>query len=61
VKDALSLATFTAAALCFGIFLVAVKPDTPILVQSANTESCKTRGCDLNLLAEMSKEVSQLR
>ena len=61
MKDALSLATFTAAVLCFAIFLVALKPEAPMLVESTNTEHCKTHGCDLNLLAAMSEPAFQPR
>ena len=61
MKDALSLGTFGAAVLCFAIFLITLKPEAPIAIQSANTESCKTRGCDLTLLAALSEAVFQPR
>jgi len=61
MKNALSLATFTAAVLCFATFLIVVKPEAPMVVQSANTDHCKTRGCDLNLLTAMSQAASQPR
>jgi len=61
MKNALSLATFTATLLCFAIFFIVLKPGAPMVVQSANTDQCKTQDCDLNLLTAMSQAASQPR
>ena len=63
MKEASSLATLVMGALCFVIFLLAVKPESQIFARAADTrDHCQAgfsgaQGCSLHLFAALSQAV----